>query len=149
MPCEYDNLKRMWLFLKYVSEILVHSCWRNWVIHSQESLHCVGEWILGDKSRLLENGSRGDLFSSAYELSSVQDFLIIYGYGNIFSWDLKGILYGIKAKKSFSIWTNSLETSSLHCRVDSTQGANGNVLINACAYATASALFGKRLASQC
>ena len=44
-----------------------------------------------------------DLFSSVYELSSVQDFLVIHEYGNIFSWDLKGILYGIKAKNSFSV----------------------------------------------
>lgn len=56
--------------------------------------------------------AHGDLFSSGYEFSSVQDFLIIYGAGDIFSWDLKGNLYGIKAKNSFSICMNSLEPST-------------------------------------
>lgn len=53
-----------------------------------------------------------DLFPSGYEFSSVQDFLIIYGDGNIFLWDLKSNLYGIKAKNSFSIGANSLEAST-------------------------------------
>lgn len=59
MLCECMVLKCVRLVLKYVSEILLKRCWKLWVILSQESLSKGGEWIPGDKNRLMENSSWG------------------------------------------------------------------------------------------
>lgn len=88
MVCEITVLKCVRFILKFVSKILIKSWWSIWVILSKEFLSKGGEWISGDKNRLMENSSWGFVFFfSGFVLFYFKIFLIIYRYGNISSCD--------------------------------------------------------------